>query len=71
MQLRRKIAKLLGSRNEGISLSEIGIAIGEKETSLKDIVNPRVSYANNAMPTLENILSKIEKLCLEERTNSF
>ncbi len=65
--LRVKIARLLRSRNEGISLSDIGKAIGEKEVNLRDIVNPKLSLGSTTMPALENILMKIESLYNEEQ----
>lgn len=65
--LRVKIARLLRSRNEGISLSDIGKAIGEREASLREIVNPKLSLGSETMPALENILMKIENLYNEEQ----
>ncbi|MCG8335584.1 MAG: hypothetical protein MJE63_13775 [Proteobacteria bacterium] len=65
--LRVKIARLLRSRNEGISLSDIGKAIGEREASLREIVNPKLSLGSETMPALEDILSKIENLYNEEQ----
>jgi hypothetical protein len=65
--LRIKIAQLLRSRNEGISLSDIGKAIGEREASLRDIINPKSIIGHSTMLALKSILTKIENLYNEEQ----
>ncbi len=69
--LRTKIARLLGSRNEGISLSDVGKAIGERESNLREIVNPKTSFRNGSTLALQNILAKIENLYDEEQARMF
>lgn len=66
LKIKNRISQLLQSRNEGISLSQIGKAIGEKEANLRDIVNPRITLNSRQIPALENILLKIERLYQEE-----
>lgn len=70
-ELRKRISSMLKSRNEGVSLAQIGKAIGEKESHLLEIVNPRIRIGNGSRPALENILSKIEQLYHEEQASSF
>jgi hypothetical protein len=67
LDIRSKIAQLLQSRNEGISLSQVGKAIGEKEAKLREIVDPKARFGGASVPTLENILNKIESLYNEEQ----
>ncbi len=66
--IRKKIYKLLQSRNDGISLSDISKAIGERESNLVEIVNPKARFKSENIPILENILFKIEKLYQAEHT---
>ncbi len=68
--LRKKISILLRSRNEGISLFDIGKAIGEKESRLRDIANPKTRIMADKTVKLENILFKIEKLYQREHANT-
>lgn len=69
-ELREKITRLLKSRNEGISLAQIGKAIGEKESNLREIANPKARIENGSRPALESILLKIERLYSEEHVRS-
>ncbi|MBU3916872.1 hypothetical protein KKA14_15175, partial [bacterium] len=69
-ELRKKISSLLRSRNEGISLFDIGKAIGEKESRLRDIADPKSKIQTDKTLKLENILFKIEKLYQREYTDT-
>ncbi|MBU2512729.1 hypothetical protein KJ966_15435 [bacterium] len=71
LRIKNHITKLLQSRNEGISLSEIGKAIGEKEANLRDIINPHTKINKDHKPVLESILLKIERLYNEESSKIY
>lgn len=71
IRLKRKISSLLRSRNEGVSLSQIGKAIGENENSLRKIVDFRDPHETNNVAHLESVLNKIQRLYQEENARSF
>ena len=71
IQLRREITRLLKSRNEGVTLSQICGAIEERESAIRNILYSKASVDRKQEATLETILNKIEKLYTEENARAF
>lgn len=71
VELQKRIVEMIKSRNEGVSVSQLCQAIGEKESNLREMVNPHSGMGEEQIPILESILKKITQLVENEHAVSY